>query len=103
MAQWQRTLNLDPEWTLAKDKVITIQALSGIVSERLKGLVPFKEEHIENDREELVDKFKELYEQVEPEADADEFDELMDQLCDWADTKLDSHWNGKKVCWVKRS
>jgi len=39
-----------------------------------------------------------LYMSCCTDIDVDEFDELMSRLYDWADTSLDKHWNGKKLC-----
>lgn len=100
MADWQRVLQLKPEWEQAANGDIPIQSLAEAIATRLAKLKPFDDDRINEERDDLVAEFNALaaYE----DATADDFDDIMSRLYDWADTPLDSSWNGKKVCWVDR-
>ena len=81
---------------------IPIPKLAGIVAERLKSLnLPafLDGSGTEIDRDNLVAAFAWLAK--DPASDANDFDAVMAELYDWADTPLDGHWNGRKLCWVK--
>lgn len=93
MANWQRTLNLKDVWDTKE-----VLLIAKTISDRLRGLPPVGNEHIDYQREELVEQFADLADDTS--SDRDDFDELMSNLYDWADTPLDREWNGKKVCWV---
>jgi hypothetical protein len=98
MANWQRTLNLVDIWENSEDN---IPETARIIAERLRALKPFPTEfeELNEQREELACDFLDLYK--DPTADTDEFNDIMRRLYDWADTAMDSNWNGKKACWVK--
>jgi hypothetical protein len=98
MANWQRTLILNPEWDQALSYEITPQALAASIASKLKNLRPFGLEDIEAERVELVEEFEYLSDS--DETDFQEINDLMSQLYDWGDTPLDGHWNGKKVCFI---
>ncbi len=93
MTQWQRRLPLKDVWD-SKD----VPLIANTIAERLKALADFGDSGLDEQKVELAEEFAHLA--SDPLADADEFDDLMEQLYDWADTKLDDNWNGKKVCWV---
>ena len=99
MADWQRTLNLQPEWEQALAKEISVQALAKVVADRLAKLEPFGDEFIDTQRSNLVEEFTWLAE--DPESEVEEFDELKSRLYDWADFPIDEAWPTKRVCWVK--
>lgn len=100
MADWQRVLQLKPEWEQAKEGDISIQSLAETVAVLLAKLKPFDDEYINEERDDIVADFNDLA--ANEDATADDFDDTMNRLYDWADTSLDSSWNGKKVCWVDR-
>lgn len=103
MANWQRTLNLLPEWKQAKEGKITVSQLAGVIAERLASLEPFENDSdgliLNEHHDEIVDEFN--YLARDPDTEASDFDCVMEMLYNWADTPLDTSWNGKKVCWVK--
>jgi hypothetical protein len=100
MAQWQRHLRLQPEWSKAQEDEISVQELAGVIAERLLALQPFtgRDEWVESERIDLADEFAAI--SREASIDEEEFDGWMSQLYNWGDTALDSHWNGRKVCWI---
>ena len=102
MARWQRTLKLQPEWDKAAEDEITVNQLAGVIARRLKDLRPFGGDlaYLDEARDEIVDEFDWLAKDAD--AGTDDFDNIMESLYDWADTRLDDDWNGKKVCWVDR-
>lgn len=92
VADWKCTLELGDVYHVG----LSIPKLAGIVSERLEKLrLPMLDR---DRREEIAADFLSLSE--DQDATADEFDEIMAQLFDWADTKLDDAWPGKRLCWV---
>lgn len=95
MANWQRTLKLEH---ISRDADLAAKA-NGI-ADALEKLKPFgaKFEEIDEERDEIVQEFRDAAR--DPELDEDMFDEVMERLYDWADTRLDAQWNGKKVCWI---
>ena len=100
MANWQRTLKMQPEWDQANDGEITTAALAKIVSKRLSALDPFDAESWEEvTRLELVEEFEDLADV--PELTQEEFNWFWAKLYEWADTPLDDKFGGKKVCWVQ--
>lgn len=98
MAQWQRTLRLQPEWGRAQDGSVPVHELAGVIAARLKSLVPFKDERVEDARQDLIREFEQLSQ--DDDTDVEEFDHWMNELYDWGDQSLDGKWNGKKVCWI---
>ena len=99
MANWRLILQLGDVY----HKGLPIPELAGIVAERLAALtIPatmlYSVSTLGDVRDDIVDAFKSVA--ANPNADADDFDGVMEQLYDWADTELDNHWNGRKVCWV---
>ena len=100
MANWQRTLNLIPEWDQAKEHTLAPQQLAGVIAARLKVLRPFGIAHLDDERNELVEMFEATAEN-EIADDAD-IDGLMRNLYDWADTPIGpTSFGGKRCCWVK--
>lgn len=95
MAKWQQTLNIKDVWS-AK---LPIPELAKVVSERLAGLSRIGDEYLDDIRLELADEFRYLSD--DKDATTEEFNDIMRRLYDWADTPLDDHWNGRKMCWVK--
>jgi len=99
MAQWTKKLTLTPEWGKALDGEISAQNLAKIVSERIIAMGEYDSEEVEESRLELSESFKSFSE--DPDTTIDDLDDLMSDLYNWADTPLDSLWNGKKVAWVE--
>lgn len=104
MADWQRTLNLLPEWRSAQDGEITPQLMAGVIASRLRQLESFGDPTgLDYGREEIAERFDEF--SSDPGADAEDFDEIMADLYDWADTPLNGHggkvFSCKKACWIK--
>lgn len=101
MADWQRTLYLQPEWDQASDDGIALGTLAGVIAKRLRALKPFDDEYLDGMRDDIADEFESLRD--DPDADRDWFNAVMDNLYDWADMRLDGDvLGGKKVCWVDR-
>lgn len=104
MANWQRTLRLQPEWGQAQDGEITLQQLAKVVAFRLRSLRPFGDDvgrtilSFDDEREEIADNFEDIA--GDDTATTDDFDDVMCALYDWADQHMDDKWNGKKVCWI---
>jgi hypothetical protein len=100
MANWQRTLRLNPEWEQAQEHEISTQELAGAVATKLKLLKPFKAEwdDINTERDDIADEFLNLAE--DEAATQQNFNYVMQSLYDWGDQRLDGDWNGKKVCWI---
>lgn len=94
MANWQRTLPLKDIWPTRDPHQI-----AAAIADRLPKLRPLGDAHLDQTRDHLAEEFKSIA--GDPSADAEDFDGAMAQLYDWADTKLDANWNGKKVCWVQ--
>lgn len=99
MADWKRRLCLKPEWQQMQDGEMSSCDLARTIAARLRCLKPFGDDFLDADRDMLADEFL-GYAECEEE-DIPYFDDLMHQLYDWADTPLDSKWNGAKACWVE--
>lgn len=102
MADWQRKINLNPEWSQCKAGEITLQECARSIVVKLQAVAPFSSTDcilIDAEREELIERFADIGAETDP--DRYEFDGLMTDLYDWGDTALDSKWNGKKVCWIE--
>ena len=93
MADWQRKLDLKDVWDSGD-----VQLIAKTTSERLRALAPLDDRNLDQSRVELADQFDSIAQ--DSTAGTSEFDTVMEELYDWGDTKLDSHWNGKKVCWI---
>lgn len=99
MANWQRHIYLQPEWGRAQEQVMTKQELATVIAKRLKSLVPFSDEYIEGQREELIDMFDDAADD-ETLTTAD-FDWCMNELYDWGDIQISgSFFDAQKVCWI---
>jgi hypothetical protein len=98
VANWQRSIKLNPEWDQCGGGEITRQELAASIARKLSALHPLEHEQAEETRLELADSFEDMG------RDADlseaEFNGMMDDLYDWGDMALDASWNGKKVCWI---
>ena len=94
MADWQRTLPL-------KDvgQTRNHHRIAAVIAERLPKLRPLGDVHLDQERDDIAEEFASIA--ADPSADVEDFDAVMHQLYNWADTKLDGDWNGKKVCWVQ--
>lgn len=100
MANWQRTLNLLPEWKMRIDDEISLQDLSRVVAERLSAVKQLGISDLDEQRDDLVHQFKEM--SNDTSLTVDEFDEVLNELYDWGDTHIDgSILAGKKACWIK--
>jgi len=116
MSDWQRKLELQPEWDQAKAGAISRQALARVIAERLKALQPFEvpardanNEHQVNMLEWINEKRDELawiFEDCAGNSDlsVEDFDDAMENLYDWADSPVEMRGEnvvrGKKVCWI---
>lgn len=98
MAQWQRTLDISEPFQAAKTGNISVQNLAGKVSSSLRELQPF-DGPLDDEKTEVIEEFARLAKLPQPSVE--QFDDVMETLYDWADTPLDTHWNGRKACWVK--
>ncbi len=100
MANWQRHLDLKLAWQQALNKDITIQQLAKITAKQLKALKPFNDPNIEEEKDDLVEQFEMLADNLD--ADTDEFDYIMQDLYNWGDIKISGDFfDAKKVCWIK--
>lgn len=95
MAQWERVLDITEDWESSKEGKIPIYLLAKVIADKLKAF-KISEDY---DYDYLIELFETFYD--DEETDVDEFDYCMEKLYDWADTRLDGTWNGKKNCWVK--
>ena len=103
MSNWQRELNLLPEWEQAKNREITPSQLAKVIGERILALKPF-DKHSEEELERvfLGEDFLDMA--TDPRLRVEDFDIMMESLYDWGDTPLDDNlFGGKKVCWIKTS
>jgi len=100
MADWQRKVLLNPEWTQAQEHEISTQELARSVAAKLRTLDPFEDEDDEYnlEREGLIEEFDGLA--ADETATQEDFNYVMQSLYDWGDQRMDPHWNGKKVCWI---
>ncbi len=103
MANWQRTIDISETWQMSPEVPDTafLRSLSLEIANKLKGMVMFAHPHthVNERRDDLVDTFESMAN--DDTLSVDEFDYSMGELYDWADMKLDDHWNGKKVAWIK--
>jgi hypothetical protein len=93
MAQWQRKIDLKDVWDSGD-----VHLIAKTLSESLRKLKPLSDEYLDYTRDELAEQFADIA--ADMSANTSDFDAVMTELYDWADTPLDSNWNGKKVCWV---
>lgn len=99
MANWMRTVKLNPEWDQAQEGAISAQALAASVARKLKLLRKFDDEDIDYRLEELVFEFEGMGKCAS--TTISEFDGFMTDLYDWADTKISGgFFDAKKVCWI---
>jgi hypothetical protein len=98
MARWQRTLKLKDVWEIDNDDPQEVALLSKIVAQRLRALKPFPQVALEEKKEYVAQLFDAL---GDGEPDVQEFDEALQSAYEWADTRLDNHFNGAKVCWIE--
>ncbi len=98
MANWQRKVFLNPEWRQAKDGEINYQQLAASMVDKLKGIRPFEDQHLNDCLDEIRGGFEFLAEDADTQAV--DIDEFMQELYDWGDQRLDDKWPYKKVCWV---
>lgn len=101
MANWQRSLNLLPEWaTVDEPGGITRQQMAKIIAERLRELAPFlARKDVTEQRNTLADTFEGF--SGDETLATEEFNFAMQELYEWGDISLDGNWNGMKVCWVR--
>lgn len=102
--EWQRTLNLVPEWHQARVGEIDTKHLSGVIAIRLRLLSPFGDAEgchgLDAKRLRLSEEFADLA--YDDDADMDEFDDLMSDLYKWANTHISGGFpDGKRACRVK--
>jgi len=95
MAQWIRTLDISKEWAESNEDESLIYKTADAIAKKLKA---FK---VEGDSflDEIISDFELLA--ADEDSDYESFNYIMNNLYDWADTKLDDQWNGKKNCWIK--
>ncbi|KVR21744.1 hypothetical protein WK13_34975 [Burkholderia ubonensis] len=108
MAEWQRTLNLTPNFEeCEKDDPEQVRALAKHVAAKLRALTPFGTPEAPNfldaHRDSIAEEFEALAE--DEGADADDFDNVLGRLYDWGDAPVgpagQSFFNQKKACWIK--
>lgn len=57
MTEWNHTLNLMPEWSLARRGMITVQQMACVVAERLRRL-DFSNEDYNYERDDIAEVFE---------------------------------------------
>lgn len=108
MANWQRTLDLTPNFAECDDTDSDqIRGLAKFVAKKLRELKPFgtseNPHFLDGDREYLVEDFEALAD--DEYADVNAFNYVLVRLYDWGDAPLErpgkylSLW--KKACWIK--
>lgn len=98
MADWRRTLRLQPEWGLAKEYEISIQELAGVIAKRLRSLADFGS-GLDQERDEIADELEDLSE--DKLAYTSELDSIMCRLYEWGDQPIGrATFSGPKVCWI---
>ena len=100
MADWQRSLDLSDIWNKFKgdERNQPVEKLAGIIADRLEKLEPFGIDHVDGERDQLVEELRGFSQGQDD--DRNEFDWIMGALYDWADRSLDGRFGGKKVCWI---
>ena len=81
MSDWQRKVDFSAYTEKYNEGELSIQEFAKIVAEKLKTLRKFEDEYIDNQLEEIIWSFEDLY--------------------NWGDTPLDNKFGGKKVCWIQ--
>lgn len=97
MADWQRHLILSDLWRDPENADVKLAATE--IARRLHELQKFDVKTIDDEREGIEEEFRALAE--DPNPNLDDINYIINRLYDWADTPLDTDWNGKKVCWVE--
>ena len=92
MADWQRRLDMKDVWESGD-----IPLIARTAADRLEALAPFGS-YLDDEKLDLVDELRGLAD--DSEATIGDFNNVWDRVYDWADTPLDSRFNGKKVCWI---
>ena len=98
MSKWKTKLKIAEEFQQAKRGEITGQALAGLIAQKLEKLRSFSDSYIEEEKDSIVDEFKEFSEEG---GENGEFDYIFEKLYDWADISLDGKFGGEKVCWIE--
>lgn len=98
MANWERKLDLRDVWRLALDNKITMCELAKIVADKLIKLRNFKFVSINDEKNDLTEKFQDLA--ANDETTKDDFDEVLEELYNWGDIRLNNEWPPRKVCWI---
>lgn len=97
MSHWSQTLNLIEPWREAEAKQITYNDLARSISNRIwRQLKPYQDEHIEGQRQELIESF--MFAAKNMRLTVKQIDDLMENLYDWGDINI---FNDEKVCWIK--
>jgi hypothetical protein len=102
MAQWQMKIDLSDFWNKYPEEMNLKETAEKLVErlELVRAEVENKFPDYLDELDDIISDF-ELFEE-DPDADdnLDEFNYRLDSLYDWADTKLDNEFNGKKLCWI---
>lgn len=98
MTQWNQTLNLMPEWSLAKNGTITVQQMAGVVAQRRRKL-DFTDDH-NYERDDIAEVFEDI--SADEEATTLDFDLALNELYDFGDTRVSgAFFDAVKLCWIK--
>jgi len=101
MANWQRKVDFS-SYTEQYDKgELSVQEFAKIVVEKLKSLKEFKQEHIDEQLEEIIYSFEDLANDEFNDYAEEDLNCLIEGLYDWGDISLDGKFGGKKVCWIQ--
>lgn len=104
MAQWQMQLDFRAAKESYHDGAISLDELAARVVETIKAKLPRAKEINVDLGQQLEDDvlilFEEIAEDDEHSFDENDFDNALEALYDWADTPLDNHFGGKKMCWI---
>lgn len=98
MANWQRKIDISKVWKKCENDKSLFRELAKEISFKLNLLLPFDNDLLDNDKNDLIMEFDEIVEC--PECTIEDFDRIMQDLYDWGDTELDNEWPRSKVCWI---
>lgn len=86
MANWQRTLRLNPEWLQCKADEIAMQECARSIAVKLRARTVRPWLEIDHQRDNLVARFDALALAPEGEHDSRTLNRIMRDLYDWGDT-----------------
>ncbi len=98
MAKWVNTVDFSAEKQAYKNGEITLQQLAAAAAKAVERADKGLDHNLWCDKQDIVLEFEDIA--ASDAADPENFDDVLTMLYDWADTRLDDHWGGRKVAWV---